>query len=281
MLRKPVLGREDLIGQWSVAKLELLKKYLSAYVTIFNKQSWCRGYEYIDAFAGTGRPKARDELRYVNGSPLTALNLTPPFTQYHFVEQSDWRVRRLESIQKEFSKLNISVYHGDCNRILHEQIVPQLTSSAKKRAIAFIDPFGMSMEWETMKILAKQETIEVFVNVPVMAINRSVLKKQPERITDQDRERMRRFWGSDDWVPIFYKEEPTLFGSESVKTTRSGRELGVQYRKRLLTIFPHCTEPILMANSTNAPLYCILLAGYNPTGVKIAGEIFAKHKVQA
>jgi hypothetical protein len=36
---------EDLIGKWSVEKLELLGKYLAAYLTILTNQSWCRGYE--------------------------------------------------------------------------------------------------------------------------------------------------------------------------------------------------------------------------------------------
>src|SRR3972149_1676398 len=84
-------AREDLIGKWSLEKLELLRKYLAAYLKILTNQSWCRGYEFIDAFAGTGKPKSRDEQRYVDGSPRIALSLSPPFSQYHFVEQINWR----------------------------------------------------------------------------------------------------------------------------------------------------------------------------------------------
>jgi len=273
-------GREDLIGRWSIEKLHLLKKYLSAYVKILSHQRWCKGYEYIDAFAGTGKPRTRDEQLYVDGSPRVALSLTPPFTQYHFIEQSDWRIGKLETVRKEFPNLNIAVYHGDCNRVLQEQILPQLPTAAYKRAIAFIDPFGMSMHWDTMKILAGLGTVEAFINVPVMAVNRSVLKKNPEAITEQDRGRMERFWGGGDWFATFYKEEPTLFGPERNKTLRSGLEFGLQYRKRLMKIFSHCTEPILMTNSVSTPLYCILFAGHNPTGVRIAGDIFKRHLAQ-
>jgi three-Cys-motif partner protein len=49
--------KEDLIGKWSLEKLELLSKYLEAYLKILTNQSWCRGFEYIDAFTGTGKPK--------------------------------------------------------------------------------------------------------------------------------------------------------------------------------------------------------------------------------
>ena len=95
--------REDLIGKWSLEKLELLHKYLAGYLTVLTKQSWCRGYEYIDAFAGTGEPKTKDEQKYVDGSPRIALGLTPSFTQYHFIEQADWCVKKTGEAAREVS----------------------------------------------------------------------------------------------------------------------------------------------------------------------------------
>ena len=184
---------------------------------------------------------------------------------------------KLESLRKEFGHLNITIYHGDCNKILGEQIFPQLSGATQKRAVAFIDPFGMNMSWETMTELAKLKTVEAFINVPVMGINRSVLKKNPKAISEQDKERMRCFWGDDDWIRMFYKDETTLFGPERVKLPLRGLELGNHYRKRLTTVFPYCTEPVLMTNSKGAPLYCILFAGHNATGIKIAGDIFRKY----
>lgn len=155
--------------------------------------------------------------------------------------------------------------------------IPQL-SNKQKRAIAFVDPFGMNMQWQTMEVLAKVETIEVFINVPFMAVNRSVLKKRPENISDQDKDRMKQFWGSDDWFSHFYEDEPTLFGPEQIKTSKTALELGAHYQKRLKTIFRHCTEPILITNSKGSLLYYILFAGHNLTGVKIANDIFKKYQ---
>lgn len=272
--------REDLIGRWSVEKLNLLKKYLSAYVKILSNQAWCKGYEYIDAFAGTGKPKTKDEQVYIDGSPRIALSLSPPFTQYHFIEQSDWRVSRLLALRKEFHALGIAIYHGDCNKVLHEQILPQLTRATQKRAIVFVDPFGMHIEWQTMVALAQPKTIEVFVNVPIMAVQRSVLKRQPEKITPQDRDRMRRFWGSGDWEAAFYQEEATLFGTEQIKVRAAASELARRYGDRLATLFPYHTQPIVMTNSTNSPLYALVFASHNKTGVKIAQDIFAKYLVR-
>ena len=44
----------DEIGEWSEIKLEIIKKYASAFTTIMKNQAWCQGYAYIDAFAGAG-----------------------------------------------------------------------------------------------------------------------------------------------------------------------------------------------------------------------------------
>jgi len=274
----PSYGREDIIGKWSLEKLELLHKYLAGYLKVLAKQAWCRGYEYIDAFAGTGKPKTKDEQEYVDGSPRIALGLTPSFTQYHFIEQADWRVKKLEKLRGEFPTHGITIYHGDCNKILREQILPQLSYSSKKRAIAFIDPFGMQFEWETMEYLAQTKTVEVLLNFPVMAINRGVLRKHPEMISKASRERLDRFWGTKDWMVDLYMEERTLFGMETVKRPHSGKEFGYAFKKRLGEIFRYCSIPILMTNSKKTPLYCMLFAGHNATGKRIAEDIFIKYE---
>jgi three-Cys-motif partner protein len=90
----------DEIGKWSEDKLKLLEKYLNAYTTIMKGQVWCKnGYHYIDAFAGTGKPRAKDEERYIDGSPIVALKIKHPFKSYIFIEKEDWRIARLEKLK--------------------------------------------------------------------------------------------------------------------------------------------------------------------------------------
>jgi three-Cys-motif partner protein len=270
--------REDVIGQWSLEKLEVLRKYLAAYLKILRSQKWCRGCEFIDAFAGTGRPKSRDEQRYVDGSPRIALGLNPPFSQYHFVEQESWRIAKLEKLRVEFADRSITLYHGDCNTILREQILPQLSFASKKRAIAFVDPFGMQFEWDTIQQIAETQTIEIILNFPIMAINRGVLRQHPEMISQASRDRLNRFWGTSDWMIDLYKEEDTLFGPQKTKVAYSGREVGAIFQKRLKEIFAQCSFPIVMTNSKNGPLYCLLFAGHNQTGRRIAEDIFRSYE---
>lgn len=266
----------DTIGEWSKNKLGLLRKYLEAYLVILTKQKWCESYEYIDAFAGTGKPQSRDEEIFVDGSPRVALSLKKPFTHYHFIEESSWRVKKLEELREEFTERKISIYQGDCNKILIEKVVPQLPYASKKRAIAFIDPFGMQLNWETLKTIASTKTIEIMLNFPVMAINRGVLKRNPKAISEKERKRLDLFWGIKDWMFDLYEEDHTLFGVEQKKREMSGKEMGRVFKKRLSEIFQHCTDPILMVNSNNAPLYCLMFAGHKASGAKIASDIFKK-----
>ncbi len=267
------MERDDTIGSWSIDKLNLLRKYLEAYVTVLKKQSWCKGYEYIDGFAGTGKPKTRDEQQYVAGSPRVAVELPSPFTKYHFIESSNWRIKKLERLRREFPNHEIEIYPGDCNEMLRTKIVPALPLKSYKRAIAFLDPFGMELEWSTLEEVSRAGTIEVFLNFSVMAINRNVRLRRKEDISPSVRRRMDRFWGTD-WEAELYEEEQTLFGPETVRIKQSGKDLGHRFQNRLKEIFPHCTVPVLMTNSKNAPLYCLVFAGHNRTGVKIADAIF-------
>jgi three-Cys-motif partner protein len=184
----------------------------------------------------------------------------------------------LEKLRAEFADRAITLYHGDCNKILREQILPQLSLASKKRAIAFVDPFGMQFEWETIQCIAQTKTVEIILNFPVMAINRGVLRRHPEMISEASRQRLTRFWGTPDWTVDLYAVEETLFGPEKTKVSYSGKEFGAVFQKRLREIFPQCSAPILMTNSKNAPLYCLLFAGNNQTGKKIAGEIFQTYE---
>ncbi len=269
----------DEIGPWSEAKLELLGKYLDAYTKIMKGQAWCSsGYHYIDAFAGSGKPRARDEERYVDGSPRVALTIAHPFSSYTFIEKSAWRVQRLTDLQREFPDREIRVREGDCNQIITAEIVPKIRFELFNRGLIFLDPFGMEVEWATMQHIAETRALEVFVNFPVMALNRTVLPNDPNRITEAQQERMNRFWGSPDWRPEIYPEVQTLFGSEPMKELpTSANRLGRLYMKRLQQIFPFVTEPLSMTNSRNAPLYCLIFAGHKKSGTSIVQNIFERY----
>ena len=59
----------DEIGPWTEIKLDILKRYATAYSTILSKQKNL-AHVYIDAFAGTGFHLSKTTREMVRGSPL-------------------------------------------------------------------------------------------------------------------------------------------------------------------------------------------------------------------
>ena len=162
---------EDIIGQWSEEKLDLLAKYLKAYSDIMSNQKtsnnptrkpWLRAYYYIDAFAGSVRPIAKeDEERYVEGSPLRALQTQPQFDGYWFIDVSPQRIERVERLREEFPGCVIEIHQGNCNEVLRNNITPRLTRASMQRAFVFLDPYGLQVDWETVRELANTRTCDI------------------------------------------------------------------------------------------------------------------------
>lgn len=274
------MNQDDVIGPWSEDKLRLLGKYLDAYTTIMQNQRWCRnGFHYIDAFAGTGRSRARDEARYIDGSPRVALSIRYPFHSYTFIEKVPWRVEHLRRLRDEFPDHDIHIEEDDCNDVITTKITPRIRYAQFNRGLIFLDPFSMDVEWSTIDQIAQTRALEVFVNFPVMALNRAVLSNDPNALTDAQIERMNRFWGSTEWRGDIYEEVPTLFGNVEMKISRTtGKKLGQLFKKRLLEVFPYVADPLVMTNSRNAPLYCLIFAGFNATAIKIVQDIFGRYE---
>ncbi|MBF2075138.1 MAG: three-Cys-motif partner protein TcmP [Synechococcales cyanobacterium C42_A2020_086] len=278
---------EDIIGRWSEEKLDLLAKYLKAYSVIMNEQkkSWLRAYYYIDAFAGSVRPRAKeDEQRYIDGSPLRALQTEPRFDGYWFIDVSPRRVERVQHLREEFPDRVIEVRQGNCNEVLRNEIVPRLPYSSMQRAFVFLDPYGLQVDWETVQELANTKTCDIFVNFSVMGVTRLLPRDQdpdPEVV-----EQLSQVMGSTDWITQIYREPPgiqlDIFGNPtepaSSRDTIQAEWLARLYTEQLRSLFPHVSRPVLMRNSTNSVLYSLCLASHNQTAIKITNEIFNRYE---
>jgi len=126
----------DEIGYWSEVKLEILRDYASAYSRILNSKKL--PHVYIDAFAGAGQHISKASGDFVPGSPLNALNVQPPFREYHFIDLNSARVENLQRLGK--GRSDIKVYEGDCNEILIKDIFPTLKFESYRRALCLLDP---------------------------------------------------------------------------------------------------------------------------------------------
>jgi three-Cys-motif partner protein len=113
-----------------------------------------------------------------------------------------------------------------------------------------------------------------------MAMNRTALWREADRVHPDDVARMSRFWGDESWRDIAYQppRQANLFGDGGVEK-QSNDAMVDAFRKRLREVagFSHVPRPIPMRGSQNAVIYCLFFASHNETGARIASDIFRRH----
>jgi len=76
------------------------------------------------------------------------------------------------------------------------------------------------------------KSIDLFLNFPIMDMNRNVLWEHPELAESEDINRMNAFWGDESWRQAAYTSHQTLFEWEDTEKN-SNEDLVEAFRKRL------------------------------------------------
>jgi len=185
-------------GPWTDDKLQRIRKYLTAYTTIFRGNVRAQYFRttYVDAFAGTGtrtdsaqphEPEiaslfdltADSEAKSLkDGSARIALGVDPPFDHYVLVEQHAERAAELESLRTQFPARDIRVELAEANAFLRSWCSG--TDWKRNRAVVFLDPDGMQVEWRTIKVIADTKAIDLWWLVPLgIGMNRLLTSGGP------------------------------------------------------------------------------------------------------
>lgn len=282
-------------GDWTTRKLDVLAGYLASYTTALKYapfEKW-----YIDAFAGTGyrdirgRVEAGETLRgllpaleepepqeLLDGSVRRALGVVPRFDRYVFIERNPVRCAQLEKRRAESHGLAdaIEIRNGDANVEIRELCAESWRS---RRAVIFLDPYGMQVEWTTIEAIAATRAIDLWLLFPLgIGVNR--LLTRSGEIPDPWRRRLDLLLGTGDWYDEFYRTEttPTLFGDSEERVVKARIEtIGRYFNRRLESVFSGVVaSPGVLRNSRGNPLYLLCFAVGNSRGSAIALRI-ARH----
>jgi three-Cys-motif partner protein len=268
--------RFDEIGYWSELKLEIIKQYASAYSTNLAAQQHPKLYHvYIDAFAGAGVHISKSTGSFVPGSPLNAFLIRPPFRDHHLIDIDASRIGSLRKLIGERS--NVHLYEGDCNDILLHRVFPKVRFEDYRRGLCILDPYGLDLDWKVAETAGRMRSIDMFLNFPVMDINRNVLWRNPEGVDAGQIVRMNRYWGDESWREMAYRTDTTLFGEPE---KQSNEVVAQAFRERLRTVtgFKRVPEPLPMKNSNGAVVYYLFFASQKDTAEHIVLHIFAKYR---
>ena len=278
MSKKPTALKFDEIGYWSELKLEIIEKYGAAYTKAFKKSPTLKKC-YIDAFSGAGMHVSKETGLQVEGSPARALKISPPFDVFHFIDLNEKKTDYLQKLCGDHK--NANVYTGDCNEILSKHLLPTIHYKKFNRALCLLDPYGLHLDWEIIRMAGQTGAIDMFLNFPVMDMNMNAIWKDAHKEAGEGTERMNRFWGDSTWQNAAYTEskQGNLFGGVTLEKQNNEAIVGA-FKNRLIKSagFKYVAEPLPMKNSRNAVVYYLFFASQNSTGDKIIADILNKYR---
>lgn len=272
-------------GTWTEAKMEIVVSYARAYLTIMNKQSWVKTL-YFDGFAGSGLINSGEESEAKKGTALRILDIEEPkpFDIYYFVELNEEYKKELEKIvNTNYSVKDVHVVREDCNKKIIA-MAKFLTKNKDFRALAFIDPYGMAVNWKSIESM-KGLGVDLWILVPTgLGVNR--LLKNNGDISEAWLTKLENFLGipKDEIKDHFYKTkvQNTLFGAEMnlEKEKDAIGKIGELYKKKLNEMFNYVSDSFIMRNNKNAIMYHFMMATNNTAALKIANDVIKpKYKI--
>ena len=269
--------RFDEVGSWSILKLEIIEQYGAAYTKAFANLG--RGLKkfYIDGFSGAGTHIDKNTGHPIEGSPARAMKILPPFDHFYFIDLNAEKTAHLQELCK--GKQNIQIHTGDANDYLRG-LLPRIQYERFNRALCLLDPYGLHLDWDVIQLAGQSRAIDLFLNFPVMDMNRNAIWRSPERATSEGVERMTRFWGDETWKEVAYAESPqqSFFGPDVVK--QPNEVIAAAFRQRLAKVagFKYVADPLPMKNNNGAVVYYLFFASPKPVAETIIRHIFDRHR---
>jgi len=268
----------DEIGYWSELKLEIVQKYGAAYTKAFANQPKLKKY-YIDAFSGAGVHVSKQTQKQIEGSAARALKVSPRFDHFYFIDMDEDKTKYLKSLCGD--RTDVDIHTGDATNYLIKTLLPTIKYENYNRALCLLDPYGLHLNWEVMRVAGKSRAVDMFLNFPVMDMNRNAIWKNPDQAPQGGIERMNRFWGDNTWKDAAYAESPqgNLFTARDL-IKQDNDAIVAKFRDRLKAIagFPIVPEPLPMRNKNNVVVYYLFFASQKTVAQKIVEDIFAKYK---
>lgn len=264
-------------GQHTELKLSIVEGYLQAYTTALRphfQMLW-----YIDAFAGTGSRTVRTESKPAGliekpvpeqvetrrGSAQIALDIKPPFDFLVFIEKNRSYVAALQDLAAKHLQRRTAIAEDDANTALKALVANNVWHD--KRAVVFLDPYGMEVEWSTLEALAATEAIDVWFLFPLAGLFRQATRKLTD-IDGHKRSALTRMFGSDTWEAELYPQDgvPDLFGNlpdrrRDLDPAGLERYVG----QRLGSIFASVLKPLALPVGKNPQMFSLFLCIANPS----------------
>ncbi|HXT07458.1 MAG TPA: three-Cys-motif partner protein TcmP, partial [Roseiarcus sp.] len=128
---------------------------------------------------------------------------------------------------------NVSIVHDNANVYLRK-LLPTTRFGQRERPLCVLDPYELNLDWDVIELAGKSGVVDLFLNFPVMDMNRSAIWREPERAPADGIERMNRFRGDESWRQAAYAKSPQseLFsGPQDEKQTADSDDAGHAFQQ--------------------------------------------------
>jgi three-Cys-motif partner protein len=274
--------------QHTKLKLSIVEKYLKFFSAALRgkfEELW-----YIDAFAGTGSRTVRYQERAAGlldageperierrrGSARIAIDVMPPFDFIVFIDSKPAYVAALQELAANYPSRRIAVIKNDANDALKSLVAANNWRST--RAVLFLDPYGLQLEWSTLEKVAATRAIDVWFLFSLSGLYRQATRQLAD-IDDHKRAALTRMFGSRAWEEELYPRtirEDLFEGSEEPRR-RSADVAGLEaYAKaRLETTFAAVLKPLPLPLHKKPQRFSLFLCISNddPKAIGLATKI--------
>jgi len=294
-------------GNWTEQKLDTFESYVRAYLTIMNKYRDKFGWKilYFDGFAGSGSRSEEErkqeanafvemfseelvdtgELSVYQGAAERVVQLEQTmrgFYYYYFIDMFEENCTKLELKLSQYPTKGRKIFRpGDANDMICK-LAGALKKDKKLKALVFLDPFGMQIDWKSIESLPR-EGIDLWILLPTGVIINRLLQRDGTLMYP---EKLERFFGmsKEEIQKRFYERrvEMNLFGDveeKYEKLTDTITKIAELFGERLGELFQHVTnKPLVLKNDNNVSIYHFIFASENFTATKIAQDIIRKRQ---
>jgi three-Cys-motif partner protein len=269
----------DEIGRWSELKLEIVEKYGTAYTAAFSGKGRGLKKYYIDAFSGAGVHLSKETGQQIEGSPARALKVRPPFDHFYFIDMNPEKTAYLKKLCGD--RKDVDIITDDATVYLTHTLLPTIQYEKFNRALCLLDPYGLHLDWEVMRQAGQSRAVDMFLNFPVMDMNRNAIWRNSDRVPQDGIDRMNRFWGDESWRQAAYAESPqfNLFSAPD-RVKQDNDVIVAAFRDRLKNVagFDSVPDPLPMRNTNKAVVYYLFFASPKPVAEKIIEDTFARYR---
>ena len=265
---------------WTEVKLYVLDEYFKAFRMATQSASHIL---YLDLFAGQPEGMKRDDPdSRILGSTIRALEELGYSAYYRFFEKKKRVAFSLEArLSEKYPNREFEVIVGDCNNTIYSTLDSLLGKNntpnlSKFPALAFLDPFGLTIRWSTLEAIAnfKRKVVEdpnnrvktkaeQLILHSDMGISRTSGISKTKKITE--------LYGTDAWKEINNRK---ISGEITPKQARIHYINLLRYQLKFKLNYEF-TKALFFETSGNSPLYTLVFATDSCPGERIMKSVFS------